>query len=50
MGQENEGVIPLCSISLCGREAVWKVELFDKIEYYCQRHKPSVPDTLMAKL
>ena len=40
----------LCDISLCGRNAVWKVELFDKIEYYCQRHKPGVPDTLMTRL
>ena len=41
---------PVCDISLCGRNAVWKVDLFDRIEYYCQRHKPGVPDALMTRL
>jgi hypothetical protein len=48
MSQEQSE--PLCNISLCGRNAVWKVEFFDKTEYYCQRHKPSVPDALMTRL
>lgn len=41
---------PICSISLCGRDAEWEVELFGKTEYYCQRHRPTVPETLMMKL
>jgi len=40
----------ICNVSLCGRLAEWRVELFDKVEYYCNRHKPSVPETLMTKL
>jgi len=40
----------ICNVSLCGHNAEWRVELFDKVEYYCNRHKPSVPETLMTKL
>jgi hypothetical protein len=39
-----------CQISLCGKAADWEVDLFDKIEYYCQRHKPAVPERFMRRL
>ena len=40
----------ICNVSLCGRQAEWRVDLFDKVEYYCNRHKPRVPDTFMTKI
>jgi len=46
----NSETKPICNISLCSREADWEVELFGKPEYYCERHRPSVPETLMTKL
>jgi hypothetical protein len=48
--ERNSETKPVCSISLCSREADWKVELFGKPEYYCERHRPGVPETLMTKL
>ena len=41
---------PLCGISLCGREAEWEVELFGKVEHYCERHRPAVPEKFLTKL
>jgi hypothetical protein len=49
MSQSSEHE-PICNISLCGKVAVWKVDFFDRVEYYCQRHKPGVPEMLMTKL
>ncbi|MGA2790007.1 MAG: hypothetical protein ABSF00_04470 [Candidatus Bathyarchaeia archaeon] len=41
---------PLCNIPLCGREADWQVEMFGKVEYYCERHRPGVPEKFMNRL
>jgi hypothetical protein len=48
--ESNSEAKPLCNVSLCGREADWEVELFGKPEYYCERHRPSVPEALMTKI
>jgi len=47
---KNSNQPPVCNISLCGKDAEWRVDLFDKVEYYCNRHRPGVPETLMTKL
>jgi hypothetical protein len=48
--QENSDSKPICNIPLCGKDADWEVELFGKVEYYCMRHKPGVPEQFMARL
>ena len=47
---QNSDSKPVCNIPLCGRDADWEVELFGKVEYYCMRHKPSVPEQFMARV
>jgi len=40
----------LCSLPLCGAPADWFVESFGEIQYYCDRHKPMVPQALLKRL
>ncbi|MGA2461042.1 MAG: hypothetical protein ABSF82_06445 [Candidatus Bathyarchaeia archaeon] len=47
---ENAKAKPVCNIALCGKEAEWEVELFGKVEHYCQRHRPAVPEKFFTKL
>jgi len=46
---ESSESTPICSIPLCGRDAEWEVEMFGKMEYYCMRHKPGVPEKFMTR-
>jgi len=39
----------LCSLPLCGAPADWFVESFGETEYYCDRHKPMVPQAFLKK-
>jgi hypothetical protein len=41
---------PVCNIPLCGREAEWGVDMFGKPEYYCERHRPAVPEKFMNRV
>jgi hypothetical protein len=41
---------PVCNIPLCGRPADWEVEMFGKVEYYCERHRPGIPERFMTKV
>jgi len=41
---------PVCNLPLCGRPAEWRMEMFGKVEYYCSRHRPAVPEKFMAKV
>ncbi len=41
---------PVCNVPLCGRLADWEVDMFGKVEYYCERHRPGVPEKFMAKV
>jgi hypothetical protein len=50
IGSQNSDSKPVCNIPLCGRDADWEVELFGKVEYYCMRHKPGVPEQFMTKV
>lgn len=47
---ENDETRPVCNLPLCGRPAEWEVEMFGKVEYYCERHRPGVPEKFMSKL
>jgi len=39
---------PTCNIALCGKEAEWRVEMFERVEYYCERHRPGVPEKFLT--
>jgi hypothetical protein len=39
-----------CSLPLCGAPADWFVESFGEIEYYCDRHKPMVPQAFLKRV
>ena len=41
---------PVCNVPLCGRMADWEVDMFGKVEYYCERHRPGVPEKFMTRL
>jgi hypothetical protein len=47
---KNANGPPMCHIPLCGGDAEWRVELFERVEYYCNRHRPGLPETLMTKV
>jgi len=47
---QNTEVKPVCNIPLCGRDAEWEVDMFGKVEYYCERHRPGVPEKFMVKV
>ena len=49
-GSQNFESKQLCNIPLCGKDADWEVDLFGKVEYYCMRHKPGVPERFMLRL
>jgi hypothetical protein len=48
--QENSDPKPVCNLPLCGKPADWEVEVFGKVEYYCERHRPAIPEKFMTKL
>ena len=47
-GEVQSPTTPTCDIPLCGRDAEWRVEMFEKVEYYCERHRPGVPEKFMT--
>jgi len=48
--EQNSDARPVCNIPLCGRPADWEIDMFGKPEYYCERHRPGVPERFMTKL
>lgn len=40
---------PLCSFPLCGSVAEWFTDLFGGTEYYCDKHKPMIPQAFLKK-
>ncbi len=40
---------PVCNIPLCGKDGEWQVDMFGRAEYYCERHRPGVPEKFMEK-
>jgi len=49
-GQQNSDSKPVCNLPLCGRPAYWEVDMFGKSEYYCERHRPGIPEKFMTKI
>ena len=48
--QQDSDTKPVCSLPLCGRPAEWEMEMFGKVEFYCSRHRPIVPEKFMSKV
>lgn len=48
--EQNPQTKAECNLPLCGREADWEVEMFGKVEYYCERHRPGVPEKFMKRV
>ena len=46
--REDHESKPMCDLPLCGRPAVWEVDLFGKVEHYCERHRPGIPEKFMT--
>jgi len=40
----------LCSFPLCGSAADWLTERFGETQYYCERHKPMVPQGFLKRV
>lgn len=47
--ERNTGQGKLCSFSLCGATAHWYTDFFGDTEYYCDRHKPVIPQSLLKR-
>lgn len=39
----------LCSVPLCGVTADWFTNFFGDPEYYCDKHKPVIPESLLKR-
>jgi len=39
----------LCSFPLCGSVADWFTDFFGGTEYYCERHKPMIPQAFLKR-
>ncbi len=40
----------LCSFPVCGAKADWSTGFFGETEYYCNTHKPMIPEGFLKKL
>lgn len=48
--EQNSETKPVCNIPLCGNDGEWRVEMFGRADYYCERHRPGVPEKFMEKI
>jgi hypothetical protein len=39
----------LCSFPVCGATADWFTDFFGETEYYCEKHKPMIPVSLLKR-
>jgi hypothetical protein len=39
----------LCSFPVCGAMADWFTDFFGETEYYCEKHKPMIPLSLLKR-
>ena len=46
----DEGGQVLCSFPLCGATADWLTDFFGETEYYCDKHKPMVPQAFLKRV
>ncbi len=47
--QDNTRKHQLCSLPLCGAVAEWFTDSFGATEYYCDRHKPTIPQAFLKR-
>jgi len=40
----------LCSFPLCGAAADWYTDFYGQTEYYCDRHKPMLPQVFLKRM
>jgi hypothetical protein len=40
----------LCSFPVCGATADWSTDFFGETEYYCEKHKPMIPQSLLKRV
>jgi hypothetical protein len=52
MSAEERGTIgrKLCSFPVCGVMADWSTDFFGETEYYCDKHKPMIPQSLLKRV
>jgi len=48
--QTNGKKRQLCSLPLCGSAADWFTDFFGGTEYYCDKHKPMIPQSLLKRV
>jgi hypothetical protein len=39
-----------CSFPVCGAMADWATDFFGETEYYCDKHKPMIPQSLLKRV
>lgn len=49
-GQQDTTTRKLCSLPVCGATADWYTDFFGETEYYCDRHKPMIPQSLLKRV
>jgi hypothetical protein len=51
MSAEEKGTSSrkLCSFPVCGAMADWFTDFFGETEYYCDKHKPMIPQSLLKR-
>jgi hypothetical protein len=47
--EKDTGKRKLCSFPVCGAMADWFTDFFGKTEYYCEKHKPMIPLSLLKR-
>lgn len=47
---EDNSKPKLCVFPICGATADWSTGFFGETEYYCNRHKPMIPEGFLKKL
>jgi hypothetical protein len=48
--QQDTAARKLCSLPVCGAMADWYTDFFGETEYYCDRHKPMIPQSLLKRV
>ena len=51
MTAEEQDMSPrkLCSFPVCGERADWFTDFFGETEFYCDKHKPVIPQSLLKR-
>jgi hypothetical protein len=47
--EQDQSRRKLCSFPVCGATADWFTDFFGETEYYCDKHKPMIPKSLLKR-